>query len=247
MMQGTQVKLEPGIRILFYTRQPFVAIGLGSVVHRGTGFRLIGCCDDLAAIMARLRSQRPDILLAQLPAPLTLSDLSHIRSAAAECRVVLWGETPGGDFAFQSMHLGVRAILPSCTPIESLLTSLRNVHGGVLCFEKEFVDKMMLQRRVRLTKREGQLVSLVAQGCKNKAIGARLGITEGTVKVYLYKLFKKLGVNDRLEMALYGRENLGGWSGIVDANEIATSGDGLFVPQSLPQQASEAVEAQCVN
>lgn len=222
------MRVQPGIRILFYTKQPFVAMGLGSVLHRSAGFRLTGCCDDLYTALKLLRSQRPDILLAQLPAPLSLSDLSNVHEMAAECRIVLWGDPPGGDFLFQSMHLGVRAILPSCTPIENLLTSLRSVHGGVLCFEKEFVDKIMLRRRVALTKREGQIVSLVAQGCKNKAIGARLGITEGTVKVYLYKLFKKLGVNDRLEMALYSRENLG-----VDP---ATTTDVLdvFVPQSLP-------------
>jgi hypothetical protein len=49
---------------------------------------------------------------------------------------------------------------------------------------------------------------LVAQGLKNKEIAFSLGITEGTVKVYLYKLFQKLGMNDRLDMALYGRKNL---------------------------------------
>jgi two-component system nitrate/nitrite response regulator NarL len=241
------MRAEPGIRILFYTKQPFLAIGLGSVLHRSTGFRLTGCCDDLGAVLKQLRSQRPDILLVQLPVPLSLSDLSTIHATAAECRIVLWGDTPGGDFAFQSMHLGVRAILPSCTPIDGLLMSLRSVHSGVLCFEKEFVDKMMLRRRVALTKREGQIVSLVAQGCKNKAIGARLGITEGTVKVYLYKLFKKLGVNDRLEMALYGRENLGAGSGVAEADEMRISGSELFVPRSLPQQRDEAVEPQRVN
>ena len=222
------MRVEPGTRILFYTNQPFAAIGLASVLQRGTEFRLTGCSEGPAVTLKHLRSRRTDILLVQLPVPLSLSDLSNIHATAPDCRIVLWGDPPGGDFAFQSMHLGVRAILPSCAPIDGLLTSLRIVHSGVLCFEKGLVDKMMLRRRVALTRREGQIVSLVAHGCKNKAIGARLGITEGTVKVYLCKLFKKLGVNDRLEMALYSRENLA-----LDSADIAGVAD-VFVPQSLP-------------
>jgi two-component system nitrate/nitrite response regulator NarL len=241
------MKVEQGIRIVFYTRQPFTAIGLTSVLRQSSEFRLAACCESLSATLKRLRSERPEILLVQLPAPLNLLDLSHIHAMAAECRVVLWGEGPGGDFAFQAMHLGVRAIVPSCTPIDGLLTSLRSVHSGVLCFEKAFIDNLMLRRRVSLTKREGQIVSLVAQGCKNKEIGGRLGITEGTVKVYLYKLFKKLGVNDRLEMALYSREHLGAMDPIPDLREMRSRAVEVYVPESLPQQVRGAVETQRVN
>jgi two-component system, NarL family, nitrate/nitrite response regulator NarL len=63
------------------------------------------------------------------------------------------------------------------------------------------MDTVLAQTRVALTRRQGQIVSLVAQGFKNKEIASAMGITEGTVKVYLYKLFRKLGMNDRLDMA----------------------------------------------
>ena len=220
------MKADPRIRILLYTRQPFVAIGLRSVLNANEEFRFAGCCDNLAAAADRLRREPPDILLVHLMPPVGLAELAQLHPLTTRSRIVLWGDAPGGDFAYQSMRLGVRAMLPSCAPIENLLTSLRSVHGGVMCFEKGLVDKVMLQQRIALSKREGQLVSLVAQGLKNKAIGARLGITEGTVKVYLYKLFKKLGLNDRLEMALYGLENLCAGARMDD----------VFVPQSLPLQ-----------
>jgi len=61
----------------------------------------------------------------------------------------------------------------------------------------------------------------VAQGLRNKEIAFSMGITEGTVKVYLYKLFKKLGMRDRLEMALYGRRNLFCGQPGLDNREIA--------------------------
>jgi DNA-binding CsgD family transcriptional regulator len=61
-----------------------------------------------------------------------------------------------------------------------------------------------------LTPREGQLVSLVADGLKNKEIAEELCISEGTVRVYMSTLFRKLGVKDRYELALYGLKNMAG-------------------------------------
>ena len=66
----------------------------------------------------------------------------------------------------------------------------------------------MTARRYSLTRREGQLVTLLSQGLKNKEIATALSISEGTVKVYLSRLFQKLGVKDRFELALYGLKNL---------------------------------------
>jgi DNA-binding CsgD family transcriptional regulator len=70
---------------------------------------------------------------------------------------------------------------------------------------------------VALTKRESQLVSLLSQGLKNKEIATTLTISEGTVKVYLSRLFQKVGVKDRFELALYGLRNLQNMSGEAPA------------------------------
>jgi DNA-binding NarL/FixJ family response regulator len=171
-------------------------------------------------------------LLLHLTSRISLAGLGELASAGAQLRIVLWGGAIGGEFAFQAMQLGIRSIVPGDTTIDGLLTTLHNVHRGVLCFERELVETVLLQKRVALTRREGQIVSLVAQGCKNKAIAGELGITEGTVKVYLYKLFKKLGMNDRLDLALYGLKNLFGGH-----TELPTTPDGIparFGPRTLP-------------
>ena len=59
-----------------------------------------------------------------------------------------------------------------------------------------------------LSRREGQLITLLSQGLKNKEIAFTLKITEGTVKVYLSHLFQKVGVKDRFELAVFGLNNL---------------------------------------
>jgi DNA-binding CsgD family transcriptional regulator len=62
-------------------------------------------------------------------------------------------------------------------------------------------------KTVDLTNRESQLVTLLAQGLKNKEIASCLGITEGTVRIYLSRLFAKIGARDRFEVAVFGLKN----------------------------------------
>jgi DNA-binding CsgD family transcriptional regulator len=74
--------------------------------------------------------------------------------------------------------------------------------------EKEMVASLLCTKRIVLGRRERQLAILLAQGLKNKEIAYRIGLTEGTVKVYLSRMFHKVGANDRFELALYAIENV---------------------------------------
>jgi DNA-binding CsgD family transcriptional regulator len=107
-----------------------------------------------------------------------------------------------------TMGLGVRGILRKTLPTELQVKCLQKVQAGELWFEKALTDSFLCARRVALTPREGQLVSLLSQGLKNKEIATTLMISEGTVKVYFSRLFQKVGVKDRFELALFGLKNL---------------------------------------
>ena len=126
----------------------------------------------------------------------------------ASTRIVLWVNTISTELAFQAMGLGVRGILRKTLPTDLQVKCLQKVQAGELWFEKALTDSFLCARRVALTQREGQLVSLLSQGLKNKEIASTLMISEGTVKVYLSRLFQKVGVKDRFELALFGLKNL---------------------------------------
>ena len=226
------------VSILLWTQQPFVGRGLAEVLRDRPEYDLVDCCDNLAAALDGVKAAQPALVLVYLTARVSLSEIRALRSAADRAQVILWGEGLTGEFAFQAMQLGVRGILASTVSVDGLLAALANIQRGVLCFERELMDSMLAQTRVALTKRQGQIVSLVAQGFKNKEIASAMGITEGTVKVYLYKLFRKLGMNDRLDMALYGLKNL-----FVAEAGAADS----FGPRSLPPQARERPQLHAFN
>lgn len=232
------------IPILLCSQQPFVVRGFVAVLRNRPDFKLVASCESLAEARERLKSSQAEILLLHLTSRINLSELRSLKAADNRTQIVLWGEGLGGEFAFQAMQMGVRGILPGSAGIDCLLASLQNIHRGVLCFEKDLVENVLAQKRVALTERQGQIVSLVAQGMKNKEIAWSLGITEGTVKVYLYKLFRKLGVSDRLDMALYGQKNLFGGQFEPDKfREARWPTRGVvepFGPRSLPLKYSAA-------
>ena len=226
------------ISILFWTQQPFVGLGLADVLRSRPEYRLVDCCDSLSAAVDCIKTERPALVLVYLTSRISLSEVRALRSAGDRVQIVLWGEGLTGEFAFQAMQLGVRGILASNLSIDGLLAALDNVHRGVLCFERDLMDSVLAQTRVALTRRQGQIVSLVAQGFKNKEIASAMGITEGTVKVYLYKLFRKLGMNDRLDMALYGLKNL---------FVMQAQGTDTFGPRSLPPQVRDRTNSHVLN
>src|ERR1700688_2588879 len=105
-----------------------------------------------------------------------------------ESKAVLWIESISTELAFQAFNLGVIGILNKTLSPEEFLQDLRSVAQGNIRIEPELMDAIIMAKTVKLTKRESELVMLVAQGLKNKEIGAELNITENTVKAYLSRL-----------------------------------------------------------
>jgi len=221
-------KMENGgtTRVALFSNNPLMSEGLRSVFGRSPDFELAAWSNDLGEFAASLAGRRPDIALVDLATGLTLLALRDLRRRAADVPIVLWGD-PSIEFGFHAMEMGVRGIIPVATPIESLIAALSSIRRGQLWFEKTFTEQLLLTKRVSLTGREGQLVALIAQGLKNKELAYALGITEGTVKVYLSRVFKKLGVNDRFDLALYAIRNVvtGQNAGAELAHEPHTQSD----------------------
>jgi two-component system nitrate/nitrite response regulator NarL len=195
-------------RILLYTDQPILAKGLESLLRETPGFDLVAHCSTIQALLEQLPEDKADVALLDLTPEITFAVLSALKQAAPVCKLVLWVNDISTELAFQAVGLGLKGILRKTLAGDLQIKCLAKIYSGELWFEKALTDAFFAARRVPLTRREGQLVSLLAQGCKNKEIATALAISEGTVKVYLSRLFQKLGVKDRFELALFGLKNL---------------------------------------
>jgi DNA-binding NarL/FixJ family response regulator len=194
--------------VLLCSDEPILAEGLSRILSGADALNLISFCPGIENLRSQMELHQPDLLLIDLSAGITFGVLSGLHEVASQAKIILWVHAISTELALQAMSLGVRGILRKTLPVETLLRCLSRVNEGELWFEKALTDSIMSARRYSLTRREGQLVSLLSQGLKNKEIATALTISEGTVKVYLSRLFQKLGVKDRFELALYGLKNL---------------------------------------
>jgi len=195
-------------RILLYSDEPILAKGLEAVLRQVEGFELLPTCTTVAGVIDQVAHTVPDLVLMDLTSEITFAVLSELKHAMSSTKIVLWVNNISTELAFQAMGLGVRGILRRTLPTDLQVKCLQKVQAGELWFEKALTDSFLCARRVALTQREGQLVTLLSQGLKNKEIATTLMISEGTVKVYLSRLFQKVGVKDRFELALFGLKNL---------------------------------------
>lgn len=196
------------LRVLAFTDEPVISAGLRQTLTRKSGYRLVGVSNSPSNLVEMALELKPDLLLLDLTPELTFGVLYELRERAPEHRIVLWVRNISPELAHQAIENGVRGIVRKTLPTETLLKCLRMVADGGLWFEDSLKAGFLASRAINLSKRESQLVALLSQGLKNKEIASLLLISEGSVKVYLSRLFRKLGVNDRFELALYGLRNL---------------------------------------
>jgi DNA-binding NarL/FixJ family response regulator len=178
--------------------------------------------DEVLEMTAR---HQPEVVLLDLnmPGQDGLVTLQRLRSAHPEVKVILLTSSEEKDEMLQAVRFGTAGIVQKSTPTELLIKSIRKVHAGEMWLDRsttaevvrQFASKTEPPKRVpsreresnSLSTREREIVALVAQGFKNKEMAEKMFISEQTVKNHLHNIFDKLGVSDRLELALFAIHN----------------------------------------
>jgi len=201
------------ISLSAYAVAPVCGVGLRAILERDRSFQVMDTftgLDELEASLfdAKRRDTPPRLLLLEVSAALTVNHLKRLAGIDARTSAVLWFEALSGEYFSQAIAAGARGALSRNASIETLLECLKAVANGLSWVDREARKKLASTSRVALAPRERHVTGLLAQGLSNKEIAWSLGITEGTVKVYLSKLFDKVGVNDRFELALLALKNM---------------------------------------
>jgi two-component system NarL family response regulator len=109
--------------------------------------------------------------------------------------------------ALEAMRSGARAIVQKRFAVETVTEAIRTVARGLVWIPPALQAELAAQAATiearRLTVRESEIARHVATGLRNAEIAHRLSVTEGTIKTHLNNIFQKLGVRDRVELALY--------------------------------------------
>jgi DNA-binding NarL/FixJ family response regulator len=176
---------------------------------RGSDYELLGRARSVAEAGREIPRQKPDLVLldVNLPDGSGLDVLRKISRMRARPRVILL--TAGMDEAqlLAAADLDPQGMVLKTSDPSLLTECMDAVTAGKRWVDPEIADRTR-QAQARadsapaLTRRERELIELVRQGLRNRDIAAELGVTEGTVKVYLHSIFDKLQVENRTELAL---------------------------------------------
>jgi DNA-binding NarL/FixJ family response regulator len=211
------------IRILLADDHPIFRDGLKQLLGLEKDFEVVGETGYGDDVIPAVEKLHPDILLLDLKMPGThgLTILQKMQAAALETKVIVLTASEDKNEFVQAMKLGTCGIVLKQSATELLFKSIRKVYQGEIWLDSHTTAAVIRQfasgeevpsggatngrsrDRLPLSQREREIVTLVAQGFKNKEMAEKMFISEQTVKNHLHNIFDKLGVSDRLELALY--------------------------------------------
>ena len=224
------------IRVAAYTTGSISAIGISAALQNSNEFQVSGTFASLDDLEVHVRLETPTLILLEVTPAINLSRLSALVSMQPESSLILWFDCVPESFLLQGRAVGARGLLSRTSSVETHLQCMREVAQGALWLDRNACPHMLPNSTVRLTPRERQVMGLLVQGLTNKEIAWSLGITDGTVKIFLRCLRKKLKVLDRFELAFVALNNT--FASPNSFSAAARSADGnkaipLYVPPFL--------------
>ena len=205
------------VRVLVADDHPIIAAGL-ELFLKDTEYEIVARCSDGAAVLETLAEANPDILILdeRMPGHSGVDLLRILRDLGDQRPVVLLTGSIEDGRAMEAIQLGVNGLVLKHTAPDLLVQCLDQVKAGF-----RWMDQGVLQRALdqalrnneptpqplaKLSAREREIVERVVGGARNQEIALELGITPGTVKVHLHRIYEKLGLRNRTELALYAKK-----------------------------------------
>jgi DNA-binding NarL/FixJ family response regulator len=224
---------SPAIKVLLAdSRQMESQLLTGSL--RECGFQVSRCNRETSAILTLLESARADVAVISCSFPYSPApDLAIFRTLHLiypHMPKVCLMECENADVAVQAFRSGARGLFCRAdSTFQALCECIHRVHRGEvfatnqqLTYLLDFLCQLPSLRvvgssgEVLLTSREEQVVALVSDGLSNRDVANELGLSENTVKKYLFRIFEKLGISSRVELVLYalhhGAPQIAGWN-----------------------------------
>src|SRR5450432_2498763 len=209
-------KNKQQIRVLLADDHAIFRDGLRKLLDSDEDMSIVGEAQNGVECIKLLAKLKPDILLLDLRMPEKdgLAVLEEVNFESLPTRVIVLTAAEDARDVVRAMRLGARGVVLKQSASDLLVKSIRKVADGEIWLDNRMTSEVIdafkksaeagsRREKPLLSEREKEIVQLVAQGFRNREIGEKLFISEQTVKNHLHNIFDKLGVSDRLELALY--------------------------------------------
>lgn len=197
----------PLIRILSADDHPLLRSGIGALIATQPDMQLIAEAATGREAVQLYRELHPDVTLMdlQMPDMSGLDAIISIKSEAPAARIIVLTTYSGDVLAQRALKAGAQAYVLKSLIRTEILNTIRIVNAGEKQVQADVAAEMAKHTAdASLTNREVEILQLVASGCANKAISARLGINEETTKTHIKNILAKLGARDRTHAVSLG-------------------------------------------
>jgi DNA-binding NarL/FixJ family response regulator len=185
------------ISILVADDHPVVRDGIVSMIEVERDMRVVAQANDGLETVKLAKKHQPNIVLLDLRMPLMdgLEAIAQIQPLQLPSRVIILTTFESEQDVHMALKAGARGYLLKDSPRTTLVETIRQVHRGQTCIPPRIGQKLVeTMSRPSLSSRELDILTLIAGGKSNKAVGEQLGITTGTVKTHVKSLLNKLDV-----------------------------------------------------
>ena len=210
------------IRVLIADDHKMVREGLRRILEFDGEIQVIDEADNGEECIKKIRSSKPDIVLLDINMPVMngIEALQEIRKKKLKTKVIILTVHNEIEYLLRAVDIGIDGYVLKDSDAHELIRAVTSVYEGdkfiqpsliPLLNSKLIARDLDAERLEQLSKREIEVLKLVAVGMINKEIGVELGISERTVKNHLSSIFKKIDSSDRTQAAVFAIRN-----GLVD-------------------------------
>ncbi len=206
------------IKILITDDHPLLRSGIVQLIALEDDMEAVGEASNGEEAIQKALKLEPDLILLDLnmKGMNGIETLIRLREEGVTARIIMFTVSDNQEDVVAALQSGADGYLLKDMGPDKLILCIRDATRGKLALSPELNELLALAIRSKsntapnassLTKRERQILKLIASGMRNKLIARRLDITEGTVKVHVKHLFKKLRLKSRVEAAIWSIEN----------------------------------------
>ncbi|GGD42378.1 response regulator [Aureimonas glaciei] len=209
--------------IAFIDDHPILREGLVSIFSNYQNYAVVGSGASAADALTIAAEEHPDVLLIDLQMPGNVLDaIARIRLQSPSTIIMAFTASDRIDHAINTLEAGAHGYVLKGSTAGELTAAINSAMQGETFVTPSLASKMITALRLptardggspHLSVREDQIIKLLLTGCTNKAIAARLSISEKTVKHYMTLLMQKLNARNRLEVVLAAQKLAGASSG----------------------------------
>jgi len=188
------------IRVLGVDDHPLMMEGIAVAIDAQPDMKMVGAAHDGVSGVALFRELQPDITLMDLRLPdiSGIDAITEIRAQSASARIIVLTTSAGDVHALRALKAGACGYLLKSLVRTELIDTIRRVQAGKRVIPSDLAAELTARMGESLiTPRELSVLRGIAEGASNRGIGARLNITEHTVKGHLKSILAKLDASDR--------------------------------------------------